>query len=126
VRSASFLCCFILAFTGTVDTQADEACDKAYADLRKFEADTAQEMNAYANEGLKAITEGRDFCDRSSIEREKSGDRRRAALAVFARAFVKACSKDPARAQDVSLYALPGYSQPRPTNIDRVCQDLGR
>ncbi len=95
---------------------ADERCDHAYQNLKKFEAQHPIDSDA----ALAALRKG-DHCSKLVLEFEDQVDANAKIVAEYARDFVAACTGDPTKGEDLAFYSLDAVLHPPPSTLRARC-----
>jgi hypothetical protein len=96
---------------------ADEACDRAYHELKRFEAEHIVNSEA----AMSALKKG-DHCSDLVLNFEDQVDANAKVVAGYAKNFVAACSGDPSKADDLAFYSLDAVLHPPPSTLRAKCR----
>jgi hypothetical protein len=106
----------ILASFGRL-ARADEACEEAYRNLKRYEEKHQVDSEA----ALDALRKGQ-HCSDLVLNFEDQVDASSRVVASLARIFVSSCHDDPSKAGDLAYYGLDGVLNPPPTTLRQRCK----
>lgn len=100
-----------------VPARADEICDQAYQNLKRFE----EEHPINSEAAMSALRDG-DHCSALVLNFEDRVDANAKVIAHYAKDFVNACSNDPTKAGDVAFYGLDAVLNPPASTLRQKCR----